>query len=79
VVAPLVAAGADVWVVGYLIGVAIALIPLGIGAVACYIGVKRLRWMRSVSMSTFHPDIRDQRSIWGRMLPPDDQGSERSG
>ncbi len=79
VAAPLFAPGAGLWVTGYLIGVAVALIPLGIGAVACYIGIKRLRWMRSVSMSTLHPDIRDQRSSWGRMIPPDDQRPGRSG
>ncbi len=79
VVAPLVTAGDGLWVAGYFMGVAFALIPLGVGAVACYIGIKRLRWMRSVSMSTLHPVVRNQRSSWGRMLPPDDQRPGRSG
>ncbi len=73
VVAPLVTAGVDFWVAGYIIGAAIALIPLGVGTLACHIGIRRLRWMRAVGMSTLHPDVRSQRSRWGRMLPPDDQ------
>ncbi len=79
VIAPLVTAGVDFWISGYVIGVAIALIPLGVGALACRIGIKRLRWMRSVGMSTLHPDVRNQRSHRDPVPSPDGQRQGRTG
>ncbi len=74
VVAPLVLSEGTFWVGGYLVALAIAVIPLGVGTIAGYIGIRRLRWMRSAQMSTLRPVVRDQRSSWGRMLPAEGEG-----